>query len=177
MILETINHFFKNSVVSIPIITFIISIATNNPFLIFIVIGLVISGIINLTIKHILKIIFPNKNKAIILYRPNTATSCGASNNDKNYSNEIGFPSGHSQSIWFFITLLILNMPNYGPIPTIFLILVAMAISFSRLGYFTSLGSACHTPLQVLCGSLLGIVLAHFFYLFKFDFIKHINYH
>ena len=175
MILETINLFFKNSVVSIPIITFIIGIATNNIYLIYLFIGLILSGIINLAIKFTLKILFPNKLIVPILYRPQTAISCGASYNNKDYSNEIGFPSGHSQNIWFFVTLLILNMNNNQPIKTIFLIFVAISTSFSRLGYFTSIGHACHTPLQVLCGSLLGISLANVYFYFKFDFIHLIN--
>jgi membrane-associated phospholipid phosphatase len=163
-ICSSIINFYRNSVISIPIITFIIGIIFNK-YLIYLSIGLIINGCINYSIKKLLSYLPTN-----IFLRPKLSKGCSASCDSYDCSNKIGFPSGHSQTIWFFITYLFLyhykSNKKIIHFPTLFcLILLATSISISRLGFLGS--NICHSPIQVIVGSILGIILAYYyFYIF-----------
>ena len=85
--------FFRNSVISIPITTFLIGISINNYYLIQLSIGLFLSNILNIIIKVFFSQ-FPYK----IFKRPSSFNDYDISCNDNNITYILdGFPSGHSQ--------------------------------------------------------------------------------
>ena len=170
--------FFRNSVISIPIITFLIGISINNYYLSLLSIGLFLSNILNIIIKSFFSQ-FPYK----IFKRPPGSKdydmSCNDNDNDNDNDNITstlsGFPSGHSQMVWFFSIFMILysyKLGNANAQVIIILLMFASVISFSRLGYYKILGTACHTPLQVIVGSILGIILAQLYFKLINKFIK-----
>ena len=146
-IINSLETFCKNSVLSIPIICFMIGIIDFKYILI--TIGIILCGIINFIIKSIINKILPYKYTK----RPNNAKGCGACND--NYIDNIGLPSGHSQLAWFFVFYLWLLKPNIRN--ALILFPIALIISISR--YFSN----CHTKLQIFIGSLIGIIFAYYF--------------
>ena len=159
--------FLRNSVISLPLITFLIAIIINNYYLVFLSIGLIISGIIN----HLLKLLTIGSSHKIFI-RPSGAKGCSAECGNEPRDGDPGFPSGHAQNAWFFSTFMILYylaQDRHNPIVIIIYIILALVISFSRLGYIPQLGTLCHTQFQVLVGSGLGIILATIYFktLFK----------
>ena len=87
--------------------------------------------------------------------RGNGATGCGACRDDSDCSEEIGLPSGHSQLAWFFVFTLWLQKPTL--LSALILFPIAITISVSR--YFSN----CHTKLQIIIGSIIGIIVAYYF--------------
>ncbi|XP_072176724.1 dolichyldiphosphatase 1-like [Diadema setosum] len=81
---------------------------------------------------------------------------------------EYGMPSSHSQFMWFFATYLILfiyirlHQPNnnifieqvWRHLAAVGVAMLAFLVSFSRVYLMY------HTPRQVVCGALLGVILA-----------------
>lgn len=159
---NTIKNFFRNSVVSIPIINFIIGCVLFDKYLIVLTIGLIFTGLFNYIIKYIINISFTLPYKKFFL-RPKKAKGCDACCDDLPAHDKIGLPSGHSQIIWFFITYLFLysyHKYNYYSLFILpFLIILAISVSLSRLGW---LGNECHTPFQVIIGSLLGSITGYY---------------
>ena len=165
-------NFLRNSVISIPVLVFLIAIAENNIYLIFLTIGLIVNAFINHTIKKITTY-YPNK----IFLRPIKARGCSSNHLDKPCGGKPGFPSGHSQNAWFFTMYMILyylnkNHNNKNPLDILIFIILAFTISISRLGISPYLGTLCHTPLQVVVGGLLGIVLSYFYFHFIFKMVS-----
>jgi membrane-associated phospholipid phosphatase len=158
---DNLKLFFRNSVLSIPIITFIIGICCLDKYLILLTIGIIISGIINYTIKKILA-----QFKTNIFLRPKKAKGCSACCNEKPANHKVGFPSGHSQIIWFFSTYLFLySYYKYNSIMSLpILFILAKIISLSRLGWIPEIGTPCHTLTQVIFGALLGIITAYYYF-------------
>ena len=159
---NTISNFFRNSVISIPIINFIIGCILFDKYLIFLTIGLLLSGLLNYIIKYIIYISFNSLNRKWFL-RPINAKGCDACCDDRPAHDKIGLPSGHSQLIWFFITYLFIysyHKYNYHSLFILpILIILASSISLSRLGW---LGNECHTPFQVIIGALLGSITSYY---------------
>jgi len=162
-----LENFFRNSVVSIVIITFIIAITLVDRYLMALVLGLILSGVLNYSIKYTLDLICDNTTRRYFL-RPINAKGCGACCQETPANNKIGFPSGHSQIVWFFSFYLILYSYyklSYNIPSIIILIFFATSVSISRLGW---LGNQCHTPGQVIAGTLLGCYTSYYyFYLVK----------
>ena len=77
LIYNTISNFFRNSVISIPIINFIIGCILFDKYLIFLTIGLLLSGLLNYIIKYIIYISFNSLNRKWFL-RPINAKGCDA---------------------------------------------------------------------------------------------------
>ncbi len=149
--------FLRNSVISIPVLSFLIGVSLNNYYLLLLPVGLVISGIINLVLKQLL-VLFPQK----IFVRPDGARGCGAGCGNNLAEGQQGFPSGHAQTAWFFAIFMIMyniTFVNNNYLVILIYLIFAATISFSRLGYYPLLGTLCHTPLQVIVGSNLGIIL------------------
>ena len=154
--------FLRNSVISIPVVTFLIAIAINNYYLLLLPIGITISAIINIILKSCASL-FSHR----IFRRPIGSKGCGAGCGNSCYTNTEGFPSGHSQNAWFFSAFMILYNSKFGNnsiLVKILYLVFASIISFSRLGYNSSLGTTCHTPLQVLVGSILGTLLGAIYF-------------
>lgn len=153
---EHLNYFYRGSVISIPLISFIIGIVLDYR-LVLLSILLVINGWLNDVLKWFFGL-FPTT----LFLRPKLARGCGATNRNKSSAHKIGFPSGHSQTIWFFVTFLFLLGYHHKPKQTLLLspilILFALIGSLSRTGWNDNY--PCHTPIQVLIGSIIGILFA-----------------
>lgn len=139
----------------------------------------------NHVLKNIFKIIYNlfNVKEIPILgrgIRPDGATNCGSFlfYPDKS-STSYGMPSGHSQSIWFLVTYLILSINDkkiklferrmnkkYNEIikytSIIGLLCLGILVSYSRVEI-----ENCHTIEQVTLGGLLGISLGYISFIFK----------
>ena len=162
--------FLRNSVISIPVLTFLIGIAINNYYLLLLPIGIIISAIINIILKW-----WSSSFKNKIFIRPDGSKGCGAGCGNTPYSNRVGFPSGHSQNAWFFAIYMILYSNKFGNNNTMVKLIYlsfATIISFSRLGYYSILGTTCHTPIQVIVGSIIGILLAKVYFSSTYFYLK-----
>lgn len=155
--MEPLQLFCRDSVISIPIITFIIGLSINNNYLILLSIGIILTGLLNFILKLFFSL-FSNP----IFKRP--------------FSNTPGFPSGHSQTIWFFTIFILLLSLKYKSIffypISIIVITLAILISLSRLGWFPLQpykisGKVFHTFFQVLVGAIIGIVTAYYFFIYS----------
>jgi len=119
--------------------------------------------------------------------RPKGATNCGAFLKfPDTESNTFGMPSGHSQSIWFFVSYIILSM--YDKHNTLFntkhlndkvkfvsifcLIFFAFLTSYSRVVI-----DKCHTIQQVIVGAIIGIIMAYVAFILKDKIHKILNKH
>ena len=164
--METLQLFCRDSVFSIPIITFILGLTINNIYFILLSIGIVLSGILNFILKKLFSL-FSNP----IFKRP--------------YSNTPGFPSGHSQVIWFFAIFILLLSKKYHnstisrhtKVIIIIVTTLAILISLSRLGWFPLQpckisGKVFHNPLQVLVGAIIGILTGYYYFCYLDKIIK-----
>ena len=160
---------FRTTVLTIPIITFIIGFGIFNKYLICLAIGMFLSGLVNLAIKYFLK-----QFNTTIFLRPYNAKGCGVCYGEEYAGNMIGFPSGHSQLIWFFTTyLFIYSYTKYNNLYILpILLLLAISTSISRLGILPFLGSPCHSIIQVLSGSILGIITAYYYFKYILDILR-----
>ena len=70
-----------------------------------------------------------------------------------------GMPSGHMQSTFYSSVFICFALNN--PIITAIYIAVALSSAFQRIKYKN------HTLLQVICGSIVGIIMGCVFYLFS----------
>jgi membrane-associated phospholipid phosphatase len=157
---EEWNAFFRYSNVSLPLVTFMIGLISDNKLLL-LTLGMLLSEGINTLLKSFFAL-FPTT----IFNRPKGAKQCGTKCSDDLLEHKLGFPSGHSQMIWFFIiSLLIIYWPRY-PKRTLLafpiLLLFASLITLSRIGWTGS--HKCHTPIQVICGSIIGCIIALFYW-------------
>lgn len=157
---EDWNFFFRCSEISLPIITFMIGLVADNKLLL-LTLGMLLSGGINSILKSFFAI-FPTT----IFHRPKGAKQCGAICSDVLVDHKMGFPSGHSQMIWFFIiSLLIIYWPKHPKrclLVSPFLLLFATLITLSRTGWTGA--CKCHTPIQVGVGSIFGCIIAIFYW-------------
>lgn len=158
-----VKTFLRNSVASIPFVSFLLGLSLQDYKLLALSFGLGLSGIGN----WLLKKCFPNN------LRPVGARGCSACNDELSVSEEPGFPSGHSQNAWFFSTYMLcysLSVASRNQnkeiliVTTVIYITLATSISLSRLGISPVLGNLCHTPQQVIAGAVLGIISGALYY-------------
>ena len=140
---------------------------------------------LNHILKNLFKIIYNlfNIKEIPILgrgIRPNGATNCGSFlfYPDKP-ATSYGMPSGHSQSIWFLVTYLILIIKDkkinlferrinkkYNEVikyvSIIGLLSLGTLVSYSRVEI-----EGCHTTEQVILGGLVGASVGYIAYIFK----------
>ena len=128
---------------------------------------------VNKFLKHnIFKPIMKNKNWPIIGYgtRPNdskNSSQFGDINKPPN-KGSYGMPSGHSQTTVTFAVFLILTVLNYHSELSentqnyiiLFTIFFTLSVLWSRL-YLK-----CHTIQQVLIGSIFGVVIGYYGYIY-----------
>jgi len=102
--------------------------------------------------------------------RPSNALNCNMINQGGFADKNPGFPSGHSTVAFILLTIFIYEyITNYKSniqitskshnIPFILIILSIMAIIVPYSRYKTN----CHTPIQVISGCLLGIIIGLFY--------------
>lgn len=117
-------------------------------YLIIYIIGFILNIAINFVLKTIVK--QPRPKEDLDIFNPTKKHS-------KRGSLHIyGMPSGHSQMVLFSTTYIYLIFKN---IPlTLFYLLVAINTVFQRVRYKN------HTVMQVIAGSILGIVVAGLVY-------------
>ena len=111
----------------------------------------IINTFINIFLKNnIFKPLMGNKNFPILGKgtRPPGAKNCSYFSNGK-LAKSYGMPSGHAQSIAFFLTHE-LTYNHYTTLQKILLIVLCIYMIYSRV----KLG--CHTSQQVIVGSILG---------------------
>ena len=139
----------------------------------------------NHILKNLFKIIYNlfNVKEIPILgrgIRPDGATNCGSFLFYPDKPATIyGMPSGHSQSIWFLVTYLILIIKDkkinlfekrinkkynevikYTSICGLFFL--GLLVSYSRVEI-----EGCHTKEQVILGGLIGASIGYIAYIFK----------
>ena len=111
----------------------------------FFVIGLITNIIINLFIKIIVR-----------QPRPNVPVKYYGSHKDISW-DMYGMPSGHAQTALYCFTYYFMLYPrNY----TINILLIVTSAIILMQRYMIS----AHTPLQILCGMILGIIIGISFY-------------
>ena len=139
----------------------------------------------NHILKNLFKIIYNlfNVKEIPILgrgIRPDGATNCGSFlfYPDKP-ATSYGMPSGHSQSIWFLVTYLILIIKDkkinlfekrinkkYNEVikytSICGLLFLGLLVSYSRVEI-----EGCHTKEQVILGGLIGASIGYIAYIFK----------
>jgi len=126
--------------------------------LLFYVIGININGLINRTLKPLLK-----------GRRPNDPVKFLNSEKFVKNSNAYGMPSGHSQSVFFSIVYLYLCTKQY--VPWVILGLCIGALMFYERWVFHN-----HTAAQLVVGAALGFGVAYVTVYAK-DYIKdYVNY-
>ena len=108
--------------------------------------------------------------------RPKGAINCGAFATGKK-STSYGMPSGHSQFMGVLTTYILLNLmnatntkfPKHDVLRGMFVIgafIMGASVCLSRI----YLG--CHTPQQVLIGTIIGIILGTWYYYNEDNVIK-----
>ena len=122
--------------------------------------GLIFSSIL---VKYIKGINFNGD----FIYRPKGAQYCDYLSKNK-VAKVRGFPSGHMSSIALFATFMILlrfrkykNIKNYIKNEYIFILINVLLIILTGWARYYK---KCHTDLQILCGTVLGILLGYIFY-------------
>jgi len=145
----------------------------------------IICVFLNHILKNLFKIIYNlfNVKEIPILgrgIRPDGATNCGTFlfYPDKP-ATSYGMPSGHSQSIWFLVTYLILIIKDkkinlfekrinkkYNEVikytSICGLLFLGLLVSYSRVEI-----EGCHTKEQVILGGLFGIIFGYIAFIFK----------
>lgn len=151
----------------ISIIIFLIYMIYNYNDIVYLIIVLGIFSLSNKFIKdYISRPLYnfiPELNTIIQGSRPINAVSCGLFLDGEKGSKTFGMPSGHSQIIWSVITYVLYKLWSSKENKNKFLlylisgimILYGLYVSFSRV-YI----EGCHTLLQVLIGSILGIMIS-----------------
>ena len=169
------NTFISGILRSYPLILelscFICYLITNNIELLYIGLGLFINSRINNILKYIiLKPIFGNYIFGLLGKRPDNAKNCGYFiNYNENTVNTYGMPSGHAQSVTFFLSYIINKYLNsnfssmFKLISIIIFSIITICVMYSRI-YFN-----CHTVLQVVIGGLIGLYLGNLYYNFIFS--------
>lgn len=90
------------------------------------------------------------------LQRPSGACDCSWMNTGGNVAGRPGFPSGHAAIISFIVVAVILSYPKLKRDVAAWIIGVTIII----LVDVSRIKRKCHTPLQVIAGTLLGITCA-----------------
>ena len=118
--------------------------------LIYYVVGIVINYFLNYVLKGIIKQPRPSGDVELI----NIAT-----HNGKRVGYEIyGMPSGHAQMAFYSVVFIHLALKNIKI--TVLYLLVAVTTMYQRVKYQN------HTVLQVVVGSLIGLVIGYIFFIF-----------
>jgi membrane-associated phospholipid phosphatase len=116
-----------------------------------------------------LKLLFKQILPKHVWQRPKGAVNCSGYFRVSKKVNPMGFPSGHSMGAFALATLLA-DYTNFDALSTVLAYGAAFMVALSRgtwLGKFSGGGHggkpvACHSPLQIAIGSLLGVFYAFF---------------
>jgi membrane-associated phospholipid phosphatase len=119
--------------------------------------------------EKLIKKVILNPNNSLNI-RPSDAINCNMINQGGFAEKNPGFPSGHSTVAFMLLTIFLYeyivnyknNIKNSNlqlkiPVIIILLFLLAIAVPYSRYK------SDCHTPIQVISGCVLGIIIGLFY--------------
>ncbi len=124
----------------------IIYIFTNKLFYLVLGIGTLVAGLSAEFIKRFITVGYPQ------FQRPHGAMACDALCAGGPAEHESGMPSAHAASTAFAVTYILLTSHN-KPIQVI-------AIGYWLAVCYARYKKRCHTPAQLLAGSVLGALLA-----------------
>jgi len=175
-IINIINEIFRSIPVTLPILTYIFYIITDDKLIFYLACGMVITQFLVPYIKNIFSyfyfILISNINKNIELpilgrfSRPDGATNCGSFyKSPDNIATTSGMPSGHSILAGFTSIFLYYYLIDKYKIKKEYhdkLLLVCLLFTFYTM--YTRILFNCHTIQQTICGSLLGILSGHYYY-------------
>ena len=143
----SVQEILSNTVWLGPIVVLLLGLAKTDKRLIA---SILIGGLLGLTnppLKQWFVDNFPS-NKAF--KRPDTAKNCDIDNSGGNQAGQPGFPSGHMTNAAFYAAILYLFYPNY----------LSATFGISTVAIMAYARNLCHTPLQRVAGTFLGLVVA-----------------
>ena len=177
LLFNILNELFR----ALPIISFFLSITlyliTKNLFILYIFIGIILCSIITYFLKNILFKFF----KSFILYynfnyikrilgpfeRPPNAKNCDNFYiNQTNFSYTSGMPSGHSILAGYlsvFIYYYLVNKYKIKQENQKYIFMFSILFVFYTM--YTRILFECHTLQQTIIGSIIGVILGHYYYM------------
>jgi len=153
---EIINYIGNFS----PIILLVLSIYLLHrkpTILFFYCIGFLVNSLFNVMLKLLIKQPRPSEDERLFYLQLNNLQHIEF--------NKLGMPSGHAQSV-FYSTIFIYFASNYNISIVSIYLLASLVTSYQRVEY------NYHTTLQVIIGSLLGLIIGYFFYILGKKTIK-----
>jgi membrane-associated phospholipid phosphatase len=132
-----------------------------NKYMTFYVIGYVLNYILNSILKLIFKQPRPNENMKLFNYDMNRRETI-----DWREYNRFGMPSGHAEETMF--SLIYIFMVLHNTKITMLFFTITLFTMFQRI--YTNK----HTFLQILVGSIIGLIMGYLFYYLA---SKHIRWH
>jgi len=114
------------------------------------VVGYVLNMIINIILKQLIK--QPRPSEDISVFNASVA-------HGKRISfDKYGMPSGHATSVFYSTAFIFLALKS--PVISIIYLLLAINTGYQRIKYKN------HTFMQVICGAIIGTIVAYISYLF-----------
>jgi membrane-associated phospholipid phosphatase len=114
------------------------------------VVGYVLNLIINIILKELIKQPRPSEDLSVF----NASVAHGKRISFDRY----GMPSGHATSVFYSTAFIFLALKS--PVLSIIYLLIAINTGYQRVKYKN------HTLMQVICGAIIGTIVAYFSYLF-----------
>jgi len=178
------NSIFRSAPCTLPIFSIIIFIYTNNITFLYLFLGQYIVQLLTPFFKNIIAYpigvyltnIFKTDDIPIIgrFKRPIGATNTGCYYISKdNLSTTEGMPSGHSMLIAFvcvFLYYYIIDFYNIKKQHKIYILFIFLFITIYMM--YTRVLMNAHTIQQTIVGSLIGYVLAYYYYIYIKNKIK-----
>ncbi len=177
-----LNRFFRGFPIYIPSTLLLLYFNYNNNYLLYIIFGFILIGIIVYFLKNLITyplhkfiIDYTNNSNYYIPLIGNLNRPANSKNanffyyGENNYSYSLGMPSGHSMSAGFFCTYLYLYLVNkydYNNIEknNLYYVLLLFTIytMYSRIYIFK-----VHTIQQTIIGAFLGYIYGIYYYKFS----------
>jgi membrane-associated phospholipid phosphatase len=154
---SSFNQVIRLIIWGIIIISFVYAVILDSRLLAFLVVGLLALEVFIQGVKMGVEKVF---GRNFITSRPKGAKDCGAfidCNNKKDDS--MGMPSGHSMSIAFFVTFLILGSYSKKRYINYIIGILLIILVMSQRWWV-----GCHSLLQVIVGASIGIFLGWSYY-------------
>ena len=133
-----------------PIILFVLTILllkNKSTLLTFYVIGFVFNSILNIILKLLVQ--QPRPTEDVHLFN-------AAKNQKRVWFDKYGMPSGHAESAFYSVSFIFFAL--HTPWITCMYLLIALNTCYERVKYKN------HTLLQVICGSIVGVIVGYLFY-------------
>jgi len=122
-------------------------------------IGFIINSFLNIILKGVIKEPRPSEDKHLFNIWLNNEMKT-----DRHWYDRFGMPSGHAESVFYSTVFIFLALKNVN-LTVLYLIISANTL-YQRVKYKN------HTVSQVIVGSIIGAVLASFFYYYSKVILK-----